>query len=706
MPVNTHYVSPQVSGDVSDASPAATTDRPSASQSQQPAGVVIQDWPWKEQIARQDSGRFARSATIPPTYDPNASYRHGDSVAINGNIYTPVASGSALVKGVAPEGAGAVWGRNPWWRSGRVQTRQATLPQQTASPSGQGPSKNLPAPPRATGTQTTTPMPSAPPRRAVVGNTRWTYPAESPSSTSMQASHPQMYARSEAVFKVNGHPAQGTAFRLGPNNLFMTNAHVIPTDPRNTKYELIAGFEDDPSGKGVKTPVTVRVDKVLFRSDRYMPGPGGGMDAVVFSIDPRDYQSGVLNRFGYLGIDASPLQSGQRVYMPNHSFAGPKRIAYRDSNGAPATIERAGTNQNGKLRYFTHGFTQAGGASGSPVIDANTHEVVGLNHSGMNGDNPPGGSGTTMHTLFPHIAHLFPDGKPPQGSPLPSAQVGRRGRSVLPDIHERSEPERARTDFQTWLKHVAPGCWDASRVYRPGDQVICAGKVYQAPNVGGTHQGVPPGTDDSKWLYHGTVDANYRYYVNHGAALPPQPAVGVDAKSEAKGEQVDALHRLRVLFDDAFEDVGNYLRQTGAPGVRVYGGSNAHDRSALDFDFGAYEKTLALGEHPLQQGKFAQFIYLRPEDKHHPDRIDPDHYRVVTDAESLNIRGREIDLDATTIVPKDWPRWQVPQTHPDYGYLYVPAYETIPLGVTAEEKKYDFLIKDSHEGEYVARYEG
>jgi hypothetical protein len=68
-------------------------------------------------------------------------------------------------------------------------------------------------------------------------------------------------------------------------------------------------------------------------------------------------------------------------------------------------------------------------------------------------------------------------------------------------------------DFNGWLQTRAPKSWDRGRNARPGDQVIYHGNVYQAPNQGGLHRGVPPTSDASKWLYHGTVVNNYNYYL-------------------------------------------------------------------------------------------------------------------------------------------------------------------------------------------------
>lgn len=55
-----------------------------------------------------------------------------------------------------------------------------------------------------------------------------------------------------------------------------------------------------------------------------------------------------------------------------------------------------------------------------------------------------------------------------------------------------------------------PQAWDPCQIYHPGDRVAYNGNVYQVPNVGGNHMSVEPGTNDSKWLYAGTVENNYK----------------------------------------------------------------------------------------------------------------------------------------------------------------------------------------------------
>ncbi|RDS82125.1 hypothetical protein DWU98_08735 [Dyella monticola] len=63
-----------------------------------------------------------------------------------------------------------------------------------------------------------------------------------------------------------------------------------------------------------------------------------------------------------------------------------------------------------------------------------------------------------------------------------------------------------------------PQYWDPDKTYEPGDQVVYNGNIYEAPNQGGSHHGVKPGGDDSKWLYHGTFQNYYKHILSRDAA--------------------------------------------------------------------------------------------------------------------------------------------------------------------------------------------
>jgi hypothetical protein len=373
---------------------------------------------------RQARDVDARSIPSPLSYDAAASYMPGDVVSLDGKRY-PLAftPGGRPVQGIAP--GDGFSGSNPWWYSGRVKE----APQVSTSPS-------LPVPvlPPAVDDATLSRLGT----QRIPG-----YAAGSPSSTSVQLALPIHYQRALPVFKVTGRGEEGTAFRLGPNNIFVTNRHVIPAKDPHDHYGLWLGAEATQDGKGVKRPSMARVDKVLYQDTNY--------DITVFTVDDADYKSGMFDPFGYLGISTRMPRAGERVYMPNYGEHRPKHIDITSSDGAPGQVVRAYSNAHmGLITNLPTGY----GSSGSPVMSADTHEVVGL-HARV------GGGGSPMSEIWPRIAHLF-NGVPPKGSPLrPSAST--------PD---------------DWLprqqRPVNPDAWSAQRQYRWGDWVQHDGAFYRA----------------------------------------------------------------------------------------------------------------------------------------------------------------------------------------------------------------------------------
>ena len=106
---------------------------------------------------------------------------------------------------------------------------------------------------------------------------------------------------------------------------------------------------------------------------------------------------------------------------------------------------------------------------------------------------------------FPQSSHYPQSAQFPHSSPYPQS-------CACPPL-----PSRPATDFNHWLQTTAPKPFNPCKIYKPGDQVIYNGNVYQAPNQGGVHCNVWPTTDCSKWLYHGTVVDNYHYDVENRA---------------------------------------------------------------------------------------------------------------------------------------------------------------------------------------------
>lgn len=415
-----------------------------------------------KQQGRQAREVDARSATPPLPYNPDTSYKPGALVSMDGRLYTLAATpGGMLVQGIAPSDDFSP--SNPWWYAGRVREAPQVPPEPVTPPA------TLPAavvlPPVSTPTQ------------AVVDDAQLSrlgtqripgYAVGSPSSTSLQQALPIHYQRALPVFKVVGGGDEGTAFRLGPNNIFVTNRHVIPASDPNGHYGISLGGEATQDGRGLKRPLMTRVDKVLYQDTNY--------DITVFTVDDADYKSGMFDQFGYLGISTRMPRIGERVYMPNYGEHRPKHIDITSSDGTPGQVVRMYSNAH--MGLITN-LPTGGGSSGSPVISADSHEVVGLHARA-------GGGGSPMSEIWPRIAHLF-NGVPPKGSPL-------RPDASTPDDWLPPQPRPA-----------DPNVWNAHRQYRWGDWVQHDGALYRA--MGNNR----PGSEKPEYFAY-----TWRYEGSHG----------------------------------------------------------------------------------------------------------------------------------------------------------------------------------------------
>lgn len=265
-------------------------------------------------------------------------------------------------------------------------------------------------------------------------------------------------------------------------------------------------------------------------------------------------------------------------------------------------------------------------------------------------------------------------------------------------------------DFATWQSDVAPGCWSVRHEYKPGDQVIFGKNVYQVPSSGGNPKGVVPGTVDSRWLYHGTVENNYKYYVNsHGGEKKgicgKHPLYAPPTETQ-RGDEVNALDRLKSSFHASFNRLPVYLGVWGASGANLYGGSNSSNRNSQSYKFASYEKTLKPGEQPLPKGGVAHFFYLRPEDKGSAEPIDPTTYRYVPFP--IRLRTQPHDLPpvvATAVMPQEWRADAIAIAKPDYGYLFVPVFGPRKSpGTYNVDPNLEFFVHGPGDRNYLIQY--
>lgn len=218
----------------------------------------------------------------------------------------------------------------------------------------------------------------------------------------VQPSDPAKYRRSRAVGRIYTGRSYGTAWRVGPGNLVLTNLHVVGENPDPSRMVVEFDYEE-PScdSDAVQPPVRVPVERVVASH--------AWEDFALLALDQNVVDSGVLDSFGYLGLDTRISEVGDPVYIAGHPQAGPKRISRLHDDGRPCWVTEV--QNNGLTDFAKYNCDTESGSSGSPVIDAGTNTVIALNFGFSSGHN----AGAQISSIWPRIEQYF-GGRLPEGS--------------------------------------------------------------------------------------------------------------------------------------------------------------------------------------------------------------------------------------------------------------------------------------------------
>lgn len=232
----------------------------------------------------------------------------------------------------------------------------------------------------------------------------------------VQASDPAKYQRSRAVGRIYTGRSYGTAWRVGPGNLVLTNLHVIGEDPDPTRMVVEFDYEESSCDTDAVQPVVrVPVERVVASH--------AWEDFALLALDQDVVDSGTLDSFGYLGLDTRISEVGDPVYVVGHPRAGPKRISRFHDDGRPCWVTEV--RNNGFTDFAKYNCDTESGSSGSPVIDAQTNTVIALNYGFSSGHN----AGVQISSIWSRIAQYFagrlPEGSVPVEQPaVPEAKPG------------------------------------------------------------------------------------------------------------------------------------------------------------------------------------------------------------------------------------------------------------------------------------------
>jgi len=232
----------------------------------------------------------------------------------------------------------------------------------------------------------------------------------------VQESDPAKYQRSRAVGRIYTGRSYGTAWRVGPGNLVLTNLHVIGENPDPARMIVEFDYEEPSCDSDIAQPaVRVPVERVVASH--------AWADFALLALDQNVVDSGLLDSFGYLGLDIRISEVGDPVYVAGHPKAGPKRISRLHDDGRPCWVTEV--QNNGLADFAKYNCDTESGSSGSPVIDARTDTVIALNYGSSSGQN----AGAQMSSIWPRIAQYF-GGRLPTGSiqvEQPSVPVAKPG---------------------------------------------------------------------------------------------------------------------------------------------------------------------------------------------------------------------------------------------------------------------------------------
>jgi hypothetical protein len=209
-----------------------------------------------------------------------------------------------------------------------------------------------------------------------------------------KASHPVQYQKSKAVARmlINGVELC-TAWRVGPNNLLLTNNHCTSSGSDVRRSEVWFNYECARCDSYDVLRTTKVWGDQLIAND-------GTLDYALFSV--RSFEA--VSKFGYLEFETGEVRSGQELYIPQHPRGLPTMIAMDDpgERGGNCAVDDPTYNGYAAGTDVSYFCDTDGGSSGSPIISAGSHKVVALHHFG----GCPN-SGVRIDLINQEIGHLL-----------------------------------------------------------------------------------------------------------------------------------------------------------------------------------------------------------------------------------------------------------------------------------------------------------
>ncbi|EQC42653.1 hypothetical protein SDRG_00381 [Saprolegnia diclina VS20] len=197
-----------------------------------------------------------------------------------------------------------------------------------------------------------------------------------------------MHAPSRAVARllIQGI-SKCTGWLIGSEGHLMTNEHCVGIKEDGSEVQVDLGAEcdcDDVSQHNVHDAckgTIVATNATFVMSDT-------ANDFALFKLNVKD---GVdLSQWGYLQVRASGPVLGEHVYVSGHPNFWSKRVSAYVANNVPGVVTNLSFDMDKgptplkscQKDEFTYNLGTLEGSSGSPVISAKDHVVVGLHNCG------------------------------------------------------------------------------------------------------------------------------------------------------------------------------------------------------------------------------------------------------------------------------------------------------------------------------------
>lgn len=207
-------------------------------------------------------------------------------------------------------------------------------------------------------------------------------------------SHPVEFERSRPVARllINGS-ASCSAWRVGESNRMFTNNHCISGTSGPSRTEVWFNYQKSGCNSGSTSGrVIVTGDELLATNE--------GHDFTLFTV--KNFEQ--IEQFGYFGLDVRDPVEQERIFIPQHGRGQPKQLSIVSDENSDGLCRVDVTLADGSAPNTDMGYMcdTIGGSSGSPVVAADTNNVIALHHFGGCPNQ-----GVLINQIWPQVAEHF-----------------------------------------------------------------------------------------------------------------------------------------------------------------------------------------------------------------------------------------------------------------------------------------------------------